>query len=519
MKYKFAQEKELLEFTLSFADDPVGFVFAMYPWGESGTPLAHMSGPRDWQLQDLETLAAHLKKQKAALAAGLPVEMFKEATSSGRGPGKSAKFGMLAHWHISTHIGAQTIVAANTETQLRLKTFPEFGRWFTCALNAHWFVVDSMRITPEKWLADAVAKPKAEGGLGVDPRYWNVAGQTWTEENPSAFAGAHNAYGLAVMFDEAAGIPALVWDTTDGFFTDPTLYRMWLAASQMRENQGRFYDLFYDPKTGAGWNTRKLTIRGMPGVDQQWVRAKIEQYGEGSDFVRVEIDGDAPRTSTAQFVPSENVRAAQTNMMHPDYGKPLVLGVDPAPRGRTLLRFRQGANARDCCGVETRVELFEKDNFGIATEVMRLDAKYKPDEICVDFGMGTGVIDILKRHRLHGKLIEVKFGESPENKEGEAGSRACELWCRMRDWLLVGMIEKADALFKELTDRGWKWSGREEGKKVLESKNDLKARGVDSPDDADALACTFAGKARVRRTETSERKVLIAEGVSNSYGW
>ena len=504
---------------MSFKDDPTGFVIYAYPWGVSGTPLAALSGPRDWQLRELEELAAHLKLQKFALANDLPMAMYKAAWSSGRGPGKSAELGMLAHWHVSTHIGAQAIVAANTETQMRLKTFPEFARWFNSAVNAHWFTVDGMRITPMPWLAEMVAKPPAEGGLGIDPRYWNVAGQTWTEENPSAFAGAHNAYGLAVLFDEAAGIPGGVWDTTDGFFTDPTLYRFWFAASQMRENAGRFHDLFYDARIGAGWRKLKMSIRGMQGIDQQWVRDKIEQYGENSDFVRVEIDGDAPRTSAKQFIPSENVRAAEANWMPTDGGAALVLGVDPAPRGRTVMRFRQGKNARDCCGPDTRVELFNKDNHEIAMEVMRLDAKHKPDEICIDFGMGTGVIDIVKRHRLHGRLIEVRFGETPEDKNGEAGSRACELWCRVRDWLPLGMIEKSDALYAEFTDRGWKWSGREEGKKVLESKQDLQARGVASPDDVDALACTFAGKARVRRVQSEARKVVIADGVSNVYAW
>lgn len=518
MKYQPAQEQELLQEILSFADDPVGFVIYAYPWGKSGTPLAGFAGPRDWQLRDMEDLAKHIRAQKFALANDLPIEMFREARSSGRGPGKSAKFGMLAHWHVSTHIGAQTIVAANTETQMRLKTFPEFARWFNVAVNAHWFVVDGMRITPEKWLSDLVAKPPQEGGLGIDARYWNVAGQTWTEENPSAFAGAHNAYGLQVLFDEAAGIPGAVWDTTDGFFSDPTLYRMWHAASQMRENAGRFYDLFYDAKMGAGWNTKKMSTRGMQGVDQQLIKRQIERYGENSDFVRVEIDGDAPRTSPKQFIPSENVRAAESNVIHTDWSAPLVLGVDPAPRGRTVLRFRQGNNARDCCGPETRTEMLEKDNWAIATEIIRLDQKYKPDEICVDFGNGTGVIDILKRHTLHGKLIEVRFGETPENTDGEAGSRVCELWCRVRDWLPVGMIEKSEALFKEFTDRGWKWSGREEGKKTLETKDALQARGVASPDDVDALACTFAGKAKHRVIKDSQpRKVLIADGVSTTY--
>jgi hypothetical protein len=455
-----------------------------------------------------------------AHANGLPLDVFRAAWSSGRGPGKSAVMGMVAHWLVSTHIGAQAIIAANTETQLRSKTFPEFGRWFTSAINSHWFIQEALKISVVPWLAELAAKSPAEGGAGIDPKYWSVTGQTWTEENPAAFAGAHNPYGLLVGFDEASGIPPGVWNTADGFFTDKSPYRFMLAASQMRENQGRFFDLFHNEKMGKGWNLRTISIRGFAGVDQGWVRQQIERYGEGSDFVRVEIDGEAPGTSQSQFITAKSVRDAEENFFHPDFEQPLILGVDPAPRGLTAWRFRQGQNARDCCGPETHGRLYGKDNHEIAAEVIRLDAKYKPDAVCVDFGMGTGVIDYLKRVRLYGKLIEVKFGESPF-RDGEAGSRACELWCSVRDWLPKGMTERNPDLFKQLTDRGWKWSGREDGKKVLESKDSLKARGVSSPDDADALACTFAAESTHRRRKTWEDKVevRIADGVVNSYGW
>jgi hypothetical protein len=92
-------------------------------------------------------------------------------------------------------------------------------------------------------------------------------------------------------------------------------------------------------------------------------------------------------------------------------------------------------------------------------------------------------------------LHEVKFGDAAHDKDNEYGTHAIELWGRMRDWLPGAMIEKDDGekgtLSQQLTDRGWRWSGREDGKKILETKEDLHKRGVKSPDDGDALACTF----------------------------
>jgi hypothetical protein len=342
----------------------------------------------------------------------------------------------------------------------------------------------------------------------------------WSDANPDSFAGAHNPYGMLLQFDEAAGIHSKIWEVSEGFFTEINPYRFWQAASQMRRREGRFYELFNDPKMGAGWNLRTLSTRGMPGVDQAVVEDQINRYGKDSDFVRVEILGLAPQTSEDQFIPWDNVRAAQTNELVTDWGEPLILGVDPAPRGKTSWRFRQGRNARDCCGPKTRGSWLGYDNVQIAQGLIDLDSKYKPDAICIDFGMGTGVIDILKRKRLNGRLHEVKFGDAPHRKSSEWATHAIELWGMVRDWLPGGMIEKDDgekgSLSQQMCDRGWRWSGREDGKKILETKEELQGRGVKSPDDVDALACTF--EVNPPRTDRLPRggAIKIADGVDPS---
>ncbi len=518
-----AQETEILTQILALKDDPVGFAYYAYPWGRPGTPFENYNGPRDWQVEELTRIGEHVRQSKFAIENGLPAPIWRSAYSSGRGPGKSALFGMLAHWHASTRIGSTTIVAANTETQLRTRTFPEFGVWFGSAINAHWFTLETMRIVPAPWLLELVRRLPQDGGLGIDPKYWYAAGQTWSEENPNAFAGVHNPYGLTLLFDEAAGIHSSVWDVAEGFFTEVNPYRFWLAASQMRNRQGRFFELFHDPKMGEGWRTRTLSTRGMPGVDQTAVEAQIRRYGEDSDFVRVEILGLPPRTSEDQFVPWDAVNAAQRNRLLPDYGEPLILGVDPAPRGRTAWRFRQGRNARDCVGAQTFGSWTGLDNVQIAERVLELDAKYRPDAICIDFGMGTGVIDVLKRKRTHGRVHEVKFGAAPmAGKDSEWATHAIELWAAVRDWLPGGMIEADDGgkgtLSHQLTDRGWRYSGREDGKKILETKEDMQKRGVKSPDDADALACTFEVNPPRRDFRPAQSGPRIVPGTSDWMG-
>ena len=490
-----AQEAEILTQILALKDDPVAFVHYALPWGRPGTPFEHFNGPRPWQLEELERIGEHTRAAEERHELGLSPPVWKSAYSSGRGPGKSALFGMVSLWHMSTRIGAPCIVAANTEGQLRAKTMPEFAVWFGASVNSHWFSIETLRIVPAPWLLELVRKLPEEGGLGIDPKYWYVAGQTWSEDNPDAFAGAHNPYGMMLLFDEAAGIHSRIYEVAEGFFTEINPYRYWLAASQMRSRQGRFFDLFNDASLGSGWRTRTLSTRGMPGVDQSVVQDQIKRYGADSDFVRVEIDGLPPRTSEDQFIGWDAVRAAQSNDLVRDYGEPLILGVDPAPRGKTAWRFRQGRNARDCCGPSTYGSWLGYDNVQIAQAVLELDARFRPDAICIDFGMGTGVIDVLKRKRTTGRLHEVRFGDQAHDKSSEYATHAIELWARVREWLPGGMIERDDgekgSLSQQLTDRGWRWSGREDNKKILETKDDMQRRGVKSPDDADALACTF----------------------------
>lgn len=525
MKASPAQEAALIERILSFKDSPLDFAYYAYPWGEPNTPFAGFKGPRTWQVEELGLLQDHLHACARLRADGLePPVVYKAAYSSGRGPGKSALFGMLAHWHASCHFGAPTIVAANSEVQMRAKTFPEFARWFGGALNAHWWLIEGLAITPAPWLADGVKAQAAEGGLSIDPKYWYVKGATWTEENPSGFAGAHNMYGMLVLFDEADGIPLPIWTNTYGFFTDPTPYRMWFAASQMRSNRGAFHDLFYDKKFGTGWRTRAMNTEGMEGVDQSEVRDMIARFGPDSDQVRVEVRGLPPKTSEDQFIPAENIKLAMDNVLLPDYGEPLIAGVDPAPRGRTAIRFRQGRNARDPIGRDSVQVLEGYDNMQIAERILELDRKYNPEAWCIDFGMGTGVIDILKRKGwIARRLHEIKYGDMPPKSDKEFGSMGAYLWGKLRDWLPGGTIPRDDGdkgtLSHQMINRGWKWSGREDNRKVLEAKEDLKARGLISPDDTDALANTFfVNPPRTDKTpRNAARRVDGAE--DNPYGF
>jgi hypothetical protein len=102
-------------------------------------------------------------------------------------------------------------------------------------------------------------------------------------------------------------------------------------------------------------------------------------------------------------------------------------------------------------------------------------------------GVGGGVIDRLRQ--LNFDVIEVQFGGKADDSKKYANKRA-EIWGRMRDWLQGGCLAKDEALATDLTSV--EYGFRPDDSILLESKDAMKRRGLASPDDADALAVTFA---------------------------
>jgi hypothetical protein len=520
MKYSPKQEQALMTelWDPRICDDLRAWVRFVYPWGKAGTPLEGMKGPRRWQDEDLKEITDHLALQRKRLTAGEALEVFRKATASGRGIGKTAELSWIAHWMASTRLGSTVVVTANSEDQLKSRTFAEMGNWFTLAINSHWFTSQAMMIRPAEWLATLAEKQR-----GISPKYWYIQGQLWSKDNPGGYAGVHNPKGLVVIFDEAAGIPKPVWEVTDGFFTEVGPNRLWLAYSQARDRAGGFADCFHekDPVTGLPfWKLRQLDSRTVEGADHALFERQIRQYGIDSDFVRVEVLGQFPNAGNNQFIANSVAQEAQQREVVPDPGAPLMMGVDVARQGTdsTVIRFRQGPDARSIPPVSFRIP----DLYEIADRIALLMDEYKPDAVCIDQGMGAGVIDILKRRKYH--TYEVPFGGRADDPQW--ANKGTEMYADMREWLRVsgcidaGGTEAAKSLFVDLTARNFEFFGPAKDKLKLEAKPEFKSRVGRSPDHGDALALTFAVKV-ARRDHSARRRpaARIAEGLDyNLFG-
>lgn len=484
-------------------DDPLRFVMLVYPWGRPGTPLERYEGPRRWQREDLSEIAEHIAANKERVARGLPPLMFRKAMVAGRGPGKSTIGAWLDWWFLSTRIGGTSIVTANTEIQLKTRTWAEVGKWHTLAINGHWFERSALSVKPAPWFGAAVRDQ-----LKIDTGYYYAQAQLWSEENPDAFAGAHNPLGMMLRMDEASGIPASIWKVCEGMFTEPEAHRFWLVWSNGRRNTGTFYDLFHGPQRDR-WRRRHLDSRTVEGVDRAVLDEIVATYGEDSDEARVEVKGEFPRQGENQFIGRDVIEAAVARELAPDEGAALVMGVDPARGGdKTVIRFRRGRDARSIPPVKLR----SRDDMETANECARLIELHGPDAVCIDAGNGTGVIDRLRelKYRVH----EVWFGASKGVARPWANRRT-ELWALMRDWLKGGCIDADRDLVNDLAAPNLEHTGVSD-LPILESKDSMRNRGVASPDDGDALACTFA--VRVARRDMRGRglrsdRARTADGV------
>ena len=488
----------------ALADDLTKYVLFAYPWQKPGTPLEHHKGPRKWQVRAMDDTSQHIKDQKEAIRMGREPRMWREATCSGRGPGKSALVSWECGWMMSTRLGSTTIVTANTETQLKTRTFAEISKWNTLALNSHWFDVTVLAMRPAAWFEKLLKEQ-----LQIDTGYYYCQGQLWSEDNPDAFAGAHNPLGMQILFDEASGIPQPIFNVTEGFFTEPVLDRYWRIYSNGRRNSGAFFDVFNDAMSQGRWNLNHIDSRTVEGTDKNLFEEMIAEHGIDSDVVRVEILGLFPKQGLRQFIDNDLVWGAQRREVEPDPHAALIMGVDVARYGddSSVIRLRQGRDARSIPPIYIK----DRDNVFVAREVATAIDKYNPDAVNIDSGAGTGVIDVLRDMKY--RVNEIFFGGKADSHQW--ANKRTEMYAEARNWLSGGALDSSPALFRDLISPEYDFFGKAKDQIMLESKESMKSRGLPSPDDGDAFVLTFARKAarRDRATSSRGRRSRIARDV------
>ena len=448
-------ENALVEDIAEFYDDPLGFVYYAFAWGEG--ELSDHKGPDDWQAQQLIDVGKAFKDN--------PETSIREAIASGHGIGKSTQVAWLILWAMSTRPHLNGVITANTTTQLTTKTWRELALWHKRAINKDWFTWTATKFMhkqyPETWFCSAIPN---------------------TEHNAEAFAGLHAEHVL-LIFDEASGIPDIIWEVAEGSQT--TTKAQFYVFGNPTRNTGRFRDCFGED--GARWKQRQIDSRTCKMTNKKELDELIKVYGEDSDFARVRIKGEFPRAGSVQFIASDTVDLARLIdlPLEQHLPFPIVLGVDVARFGddKNVVVARQG---RKVLNIHKWIET---DLMETARRTAALIDQYGPQATFVDgVGIGAGVVDRLRQ--LNYDVIEVNAGSKPGDDELFFNKRA-EMWYNMREWLQNGADIPKDVDLKAGLI-GIEYGFDDRNRYRLERKQDMKKRGVGSPDEADALAHTFA---------------------------
>jgi len=465
-------EKELQKEIARLWDDPLKFVRFVFPWGEPG-PLNGFTGPDVWQVEFLEHLAAEVKARKFnGVLAVPPVRM---ARASGHGVGKSTLVAWLVAWIMCTRPYCQGTITANTFPQLSTKTWATIIKWMQMSLVSHWFSIRSDRI------------------YHVNHRdTWFVSAQSCREENSEAFAGQHAASSTSFyIFDESSAIPDKIWEVAEGGLTDgePMIF----AFGNPTRSTGKFHRITFGAERER-WNHASIDSRQSALTNKKQIQEWIDDYGEDSDFVRVRVKGLPPAASDLQFIDATRVYEAQRRAPMPLGDEPLVVGLDVARGGAdsSVLWFRRGPDARSIPAIRIPGEEC-RDSMRLVTVLLDvLTREYDGRRVSAAFVDGTGIGGpIVDRcHQMgYQNVVEVQFGGRAPDMHF-ANMRAW-MWAQMKDWLRFGSIPQHDAALEtDITGPGYQHDRQD--RLVLESKEDMKRRGLASPDGGDGLALTFA---------------------------
>jgi hypothetical protein len=466
-------DERLTDFCAEFRDDPLRWVRGAFQWGEAGGPLVAFKEPLAWQSEFLEWLGGEIRSRRFD---GIhPVMPIRGAVSSGHGIGKGALSGMLTAFIMSTRRDAKGVVTANTNSQLQDKTWAGIQTWVQRAITAEWFELNTSIMFRKGYRAS-----------------WKCSPQTCATENSEAFAGQHNVKSTSFYInDEDSNVPEAIHIVQEGGLTDGE--PMYFLFGNPTRSVGSFYQAVFGAQRNR-WKTWVIDSRNVEITNKDQIKEWVQDYGEDSDFVRVRVRGLPPAASDLQYIAQDLVSAAQTRRDAAAFAdEPLVCGLDVARGGsdRCVFWFRRGPDAYSLQPLRIPGEQ-ARDSMRLVTAAADLLGRDTPKihTLFVDeTGIGGPIVDRL-RQLGYRNVVGVQFGaKAPDVKY--ANMRAW-MWGQMRDWLARGMIPTDARLEQDLTGPGY--AHDKQDRIVLEPKEHMKARGLDSPDDGDALALTFAAR-------------------------
>lgn len=452
-----------------------------------------------------ERLGEHLWSKQEEIAQSV-VDNRRTAVKSCHGVGKSFIAARLAAWWIDVHEPGEAFVVSTAPSykQVHAVLWEEIRKAAKHAKNKG-NPLPGRILQSDEW--------KLEGdelaGYGRKP----------ADQDPHGFQGIHRRYVL-VIIDEACGVPEQLWTAVEAITTNNDC-RI-LAIGNPDDPNTEFGRIC---KPGSGWNVHQISAFDSPNftderipddlrpllVSPEWAEDGRKRWGEESPRYTSKVLGDFPDIGEDTLISPKLIEAAQARELQPDLGDQR-LGVDVARFGtdRTIIMNLAGSVAR-CVG--SYVKLATTETTGRVVAVAR-DTLGR-FEIRVDgVGVGGGVVDQLVEQGW--AVVDMQAGAAAIDSKHFANARAEWFW-GLRQMFEDGDIDidpDDDELAAHLGALKYKYTSR--GQVLIESKDDMRKRGLPSPDRADAL---MLAAAHVLEIDESQQDHPIDEEIDAEMGY
>lgn len=477
-------EAQLIEDIASFEYDPLGYVLYAFPWG---TGALKGKRPRKWFVD----LCGRIRAGLLANDGRDHWEIVQEAVASGHGIGKSAGMSQLILWAMSTMENTRGVVTANTENQLRTKTWPEVIKWHGMAINRHWF----------ECTATSIYHREAE-------KTWRIDAIPWSAHNTEAFAGLHNlGKRIFLAFDEGSAIADPVWETAEGALTDEHTQIIWLVAGNPTRASGRFRECF--TKFKHRWGTANVDARTVEGTNRAQHERWAKDYGENSQFFKIRVKGEFASADSNQLIALEWIfRARERSDIDPAIGdgsRPrLRVSVDCAAGGEdetiatVCKHFDSYTVGLKLQRASFPLESASNDTADLAERLfLQFGGNKLTDDFVVDMlGVGVGAGgELIKR----GYNVVMYQGGASSDAPHKWRNRRVQSYMNLRNAFRDNTLVLLDQFLEDPQD----WADFDaqltsirtaptERLEDLITKEEMKRQGIKSPDMADSVAMQYA---------------------------
>lgn len=449
------------------------------------------------------------------------------AVKAGHGVGKSLLAAVLICWWIDTRYpNAFVASTAPSNAQISAILWREIRKLKDAIEKRH---TEYTKLRAKGLSTEGLPDHSLPGYITAQNE-WKVGGGTLIgfgrkppdQKTDDAFQGIHDAHVLAIG-DEAVGLTEEMIDALGNITSNQNSRRLLIANPT---NPASYFGKLFRNPSGA-WKFHTISVLDSPNFTDEkdelppevlerltgadYVEDKRLEYGEDSPRYKSRVLGEFAYDLGDTLIKTEDLAKALDTNLVPMSDEPVILGVDVARFGKdaSVIFQNQGGRIRYVAhdGNETRVTQ-------VASWVHKWAVDLNASEVRVDgHGVGGGVVDILfgMPDRKY-TVISMNSNGTPEDRKQWHNNRAY-WWDEFRRNAREGHIDldqddpEWEKLHDELTMVEYKFSASSGGL-LIESKDDMRKRGVKSPDFADAAIYCAAGSEYLYNSLTPDKQKI-----------